>query len=136
MDITSVLRPEGVGFLQAHDKAEAIGEMAQLAHELDIDIWEVVDAAATKPFGFQAFYPGPGVGGHCIPLDPQFLAWRAKEAKASTDEAPDFGRAEARGPLWEAITASALLQGGADIMVMIHPEAVRVTKETIKRLVT
>jgi UDP-N-acetyl-D-glucosamine dehydrogenase len=61
-----------------------INEMAQLAHELDIDIWEVVDAAATKPFGFQAFYPGPGVGGHCIPLDPQFLAWRAKEAKFAT----------------------------------------------------
>jgi UDP-N-acetyl-D-glucosamine dehydrogenase len=57
-----------------------INEMAQLAHELEIDIWEVIDAAATKPFGFQAFYPGPGVGGHCIPLDPQFLAWRAKEA--------------------------------------------------------
>jgi UDP-N-acetyl-D-glucosamine dehydrogenase len=61
-----------------------INEMAQLAHELDISIWEVVDAAATKPFGFNAFYPGPGVGGHCIPLDPQFLAWRAKEANFST----------------------------------------------------
>ena len=61
-----------------------INEMAQLAHELDIDIWEVVDAAATKPFGFQAFYPGPGVGGHCIPLDPQFLAWRAREAHFAT----------------------------------------------------
>ena len=56
-------------------------EMAQMAHELDIDIWEVIDAAATKPFGFQAFYPGPGVGGHCIPLDPQFLAWRAREKR-------------------------------------------------------
>ncbi|MFQ5554195.1 MAG: nucleotide sugar dehydrogenase [Acidimicrobiia bacterium] len=61
-----------------------INEMAQLAAELDIDIWEVIDAAATKPFGFQAFYPGPGVGGHCIPLDPQFLAWRAKEANFAT----------------------------------------------------
>lgn len=61
-----------------------INEMGQLAHELGIDIWEVIDAAATKPFGFQAFYPGPGVGGHCIPLDPQFLAWRAKEAHFST----------------------------------------------------
>ncbi len=61
-----------------------INEMAQLAHELDISIWEVIDAAATKPFGFQAFYPGPGVGGHCIPLDPQFLAWRAKEANFAT----------------------------------------------------
>ena len=56
-------------------------EMAQMAHELDVDIWEVIDAAATKPFGFQPFYPGPGVGGHCIPLDPQFLAWRAREIR-------------------------------------------------------
>lgn len=61
-----------------------VNEMAQLAHELDIDIWEVVEAAATKPFGFQAFYPGPGVGGHCIPLDPQFLAWRARDANFAT----------------------------------------------------
>ena len=61
-----------------------VNELAQIAAAFDIDIWEVVDAAATKPFGFQAFYPGPGVGGHCIPLDPQFLAWRAREAKVPT----------------------------------------------------
>jgi UDP-N-acetyl-D-glucosamine dehydrogenase len=61
-----------------------INELTQVAHAFDIDIWEVVDAAATKPFGFQPFYPGPGVGGHCIPLDPQFLAWRAREAKVAT----------------------------------------------------
>lgn len=61
-----------------------VNEMAALAHEIDVDIWEVVEAAATKPFGFQAFYPGPGVGGHCIPLDPQYLAWRAKEAGFAT----------------------------------------------------
>ncbi len=61
-----------------------VNEMALLAAELDIDIWEVIEAAATKPFGFQAFYPGPGVGGHCIPLDPQFLAWRAREANFAT----------------------------------------------------
>lgn len=61
-----------------------INEMAQVAHAFDIDIWEVVDAAATKPFGFSPFYPGPGVGGHCIPLDPQFLAWRARELKVAT----------------------------------------------------
>lgn len=61
-----------------------INELAQLAHAFDVDIWEVIDAAATKPFGFQAFYPGPGVGGHCIPLDPQFLAWRARELRAPT----------------------------------------------------
>jgi UDP-N-acetyl-D-glucosamine dehydrogenase len=61
-----------------------VNEMAQVAHAFDIDIWEVVEAAATKPFGFQPFYPGPGVGGHCIPLDPQFLAWRARELRAAT----------------------------------------------------
>ena len=61
-----------------------VNELAQVAHAFDIDIWEVIDAAATKPFGFQAFYPGPGVGGHCIPLDPQFLAWRAKELRVAT----------------------------------------------------
>jgi UDP-N-acetyl-D-glucosamine dehydrogenase len=61
-----------------------INEMAQLAHQLDIDIWEVVSAAATKPFGFQAFVPGPGVGGHCIPLDPQYLAWQAKRVGFTT----------------------------------------------------
>lgn len=61
-----------------------VNEMTQLTEPLGIDVWEVVDAAATKPFGFQAFYPGPGVGGHCIPLDPQFLAWRARELRART----------------------------------------------------
>jgi UDP-N-acetyl-D-glucosamine dehydrogenase len=61
-----------------------INELAQVADVFDIDIWEVVDAAASKPFGFQPFYPGPGVGGHCIPLDPQFLAWRARELKVAT----------------------------------------------------
>lgn len=61
-----------------------INELTQFAHEFDIDVWEVIEAADTKPFGFQAFYPGPGVGGHCIPLDPQYLAWRARERKVPT----------------------------------------------------
>jgi UDP-N-acetyl-D-glucosamine dehydrogenase len=61
-----------------------VNELAQVAHAFGIDIWEVIDAAATKPFGFQPFYPGPGVGGHCIPLDPQFLAWRARDLNAPT----------------------------------------------------
>ena len=61
-----------------------VNELAQVAHAFDIDIWEVIEAAATKPFGYQPFYPGPGVGGHCIPLDPQFLAWRAREYRVPT----------------------------------------------------
>lgn len=56
-----------------------INEMALLAGKMNIDIWEVIEAAKTKPYGFQAFYPGPGAGGHCIPLDPFYLAWKAKE---------------------------------------------------------
>jgi UDP-N-acetyl-D-glucosamine dehydrogenase len=54
-------------------------EMAVLCKRMGIDIWEVIDAAKTKPYGFMAFYPGPGLGGHCIPLDPFYLSWKAKE---------------------------------------------------------
>lgn len=56
-----------------------VNEMKQLCMKMGIDIWEVIEAAATKPFGFQAFYPGPGIGGHCIPVDPFYLTWKAKE---------------------------------------------------------
>ena len=56
-----------------------INEMAILCNRMGINIWEVVDAAKTKPYGFQAFYPGPGLGGHCIPLDPYYLSWKARE---------------------------------------------------------
>ena len=61
-----------------------VNEMKLILDKLDIDIWEVVDAAATKPFGFQAFYPGPGLGGHCIPIDPFYLTWKAQEAGMPT----------------------------------------------------
>lgn len=54
-------------------------EMVMLCNKMGIDYWEVVDAAKTKPYGFQAFYPGPGLGGHCIPLDPYYLSWKARE---------------------------------------------------------
>lgn len=56
-----------------------INEMAILCNRMGISIWEVIDAAKTKPYGFQAFYPGPGLGGHCIPLDPYYLSWKARE---------------------------------------------------------
>ena len=56
-----------------------VNELKQLCMRMDIDIHEVIDAAKTKPFGFQAFYPGPGLGGHCIPIDPFYLSWKAKE---------------------------------------------------------
>lgn len=56
-----------------------INELAMLCDKMDIDVWEVIDAASTKPYGFQPFYPGPGLGGHCIPLDPYYLTWKARE---------------------------------------------------------
>ncbi len=56
-----------------------INEMARLCSKMGISVWEVIDAAKTKPYGFQPFYPGPGLGGHCIPLDPYYLAWKARE---------------------------------------------------------
>ncbi len=56
-----------------------INELAILCHKMGIDLWEVIDAAKTKPFGFTPFYPGPGLGGHCIPLDPYYLSWKARE---------------------------------------------------------
>lgn len=56
-----------------------MNEMAIICHELQIDLWEVIDAAKTKPFGFSAYYPGPGIGGHCIPVDPLYLEWKAEK---------------------------------------------------------
>jgi len=61
-----------------------VNELAQLCDRMGIDIWEVVDAAATKPFGFMRFEPGPGLGGHCIPIDPFYLTWKAREYDFST----------------------------------------------------
>jgi UDP-N-acetyl-D-glucosamine dehydrogenase len=62
-----------------------VNEMAMLADRMDIDIWEVIDAAATKPFGFTRFDPGPGMGGHCLPVDPFYLTWKAREYDMSTE---------------------------------------------------
>src|SRR5215212_6727038 len=61
-----------------HVNIALVNEMAMVCHETGIDVWEVIAAAATKPFGFMAFTPGPGVGGHCIPLDPAYLAWQVR----------------------------------------------------------
>jgi UDP-N-acetyl-D-glucosamine dehydrogenase len=61
-----------------HVNIALVNEMAVFCHELGIDLWEVIGAAATKPYGFMPFYPGPGVGGHCIPVDPSYLSWRVR----------------------------------------------------------
>ena len=56
-----------------------VNELAQLCDRIGVDVWEVVEAAATKPFGFMSFKPGPGLGGHCLPVDPFYLSWKARE---------------------------------------------------------
>ena len=61
-----------------------VNELKVILQEMDIDVWEVIRAASTKPFGFMPFYPGPGLGGHCIPIDPFYLAWKAREIGRAT----------------------------------------------------
>lgn len=63
-----------------HVNIALVNEIAMFAHELGIDVWEAIDAASTKPFGFMRFTPGPGVGGHCLPIDPSYLSWRVERA--------------------------------------------------------
>ena len=63
-----------------HVNIALVNEFAIFARELNIDVWEVVRAASTKPFGFMPFYPGPGVGGHCLPIDPTYLSWHVQQA--------------------------------------------------------
>ncbi len=80
--VTSTRVAEMVKLLENTFRAVNIGlvnEIAQMCHKLDIDVWEVIDAAKTKPFGFMPFYPGPGLGGHCIPIDPFYLSWKARQ---------------------------------------------------------
>jgi UDP-N-acetyl-D-glucosamine dehydrogenase len=67
-----------------HVNIALVNEVARYAHELDIDVWEAIDAAATKPFGFMRFVPGPGVGGHCLPIDPKYLSWQVMRRLGET----------------------------------------------------
>jgi len=82
IEVTSSSEAEFVKLLENTFRSVNIGlinELALTADQMAIDIWEVIEAAATKPFGFMPFYPGPGLGGHCIPIDPQQLSWKAKQ---------------------------------------------------------
>src|SRR6476646_4710100 len=82
IQVTSTRVAEMVKLLENTFRAVNIGlvnEIALMCHKMDIDVWEVIDAAKTKPFGFMPFYPGPGLGGHCIPIDPFYLSWKAKQ---------------------------------------------------------
>lgn len=85
--VDSATEAELVKLLENTFRAVNIGlinELAQVAHELDVNIWNVIEAAESKPFGYMAFYPGPGLGGHCIPIDPFYLSWKANESGIDT----------------------------------------------------
>ncbi len=75
-----------------------VNELAMICNAMDINVWEVVDAAATKPFGFTPFYPGPGMGGHCIPIDPFYLSYKARELGMSTEFIELAGKINTRMP--------------------------------------
>jgi UDP-N-acetyl-D-glucosamine dehydrogenase len=82
IEVSSTRVAEMVKLLENTFRAVNIGlvnELALMCHKMDIDVWEVIDAAKTKPFGFMPFYPGPGLGGHCIPIDPHYLSWKARQ---------------------------------------------------------
>jgi UDP-N-acetyl-D-glucosamine dehydrogenase len=77
-----------------------VNELAMLADRMAIDIWEVIDAAATKPYGFMRFDPGPGMGGHCLPVDPFYLSWRAREYDVTTEFIELAGKVNQQTPLF------------------------------------
>ncbi|WML35801.1 nucleotide sugar dehydrogenase [Clostridium sp. OS1-26] len=91
-------------------------EMAILCKRMGIDVWEVIDAAKTKPYGFMAFYPGPGLGGHCIPLDPFYLAWKAREYDYHTKLIETSGEINDFMPEFVVDTAMKLLNGDKKAM--------------------
>lgn len=107
-----------------HVNIALANEMAILCDDLGLDVWEVIEAASTKPFGFEAFYPGPGWGGHCIPVDPTYLSWRVKEIGQTArfvELATEFNR---KMPgyvverIGEALAASGKPLNGAAVLVI------------------
>jgi len=91
-----------------------VNELAQLCDRMNIDVWEVVDAAATKPFGFMSFKPGPGLGGHCIPIDPFYLTWKAREFDFATRFIELAGEVNSNMPYFCRSVVSQALNHGAE----------------------
>ena len=89
-----------------------VNELAQLCERMEVDVWEVVEAAETKPFGFMSFKPGPGLGGHCIPIDPFYLTWKAREYDFYTEFIDLAGKVNANMPFfWRSLISQALNHG-------------------------
>ena len=101
-----------------------INELAMLCHKMNIDIWEVIEAAKTEPFGFTPFYPGPGLGGHCIPLDPYYLSWKARECGFHTSMIEASMMVNDRMPEYTVERASKILNrfkkalNGAKVLIL------------------
>src|SRR6266852_1550845 len=91
-----------------------VNELAQLCERMEVDVWEVVEAAETKPFGFMSFKPGPGLGGHCIPIDPFYLTWKAREYDFYTEFIDLAGKVNANMPFFcRSLISQALNHGAA-----------------------
>jgi UDP-N-acetyl-D-glucosamine dehydrogenase len=89
-----------------------VNELAQLCERMNIDVWEVIEAAATKPFGFMSFQPGPGLGGHCIPIDPFYLTWKAREYDFYTEFVELAGKVNENMPYYcRSLISQALNHG-------------------------
>jgi UDP-N-acetyl-D-glucosamine dehydrogenase len=90
-----------------------VNELAQLCERMDLDVWEIVDAASTKPFGFMRFEPGPGLGGHCLPVDPFYLSWKARQYDFYTEFIELAGKVNANMPYFCRSLISQALNHGA-----------------------
>src|SRR5207247_8035249 len=101
-----------------------VNELKLLCERMGIDVWEVIAAAATKPFGFMPFYPGPGLGGHCIPIDPFYLTWKAREFEFQTKFIELAGEVNTQMPHYvvhrtmEALNAQKKSLNGSRLMVL------------------
>jgi UDP-N-acetyl-D-glucosamine dehydrogenase len=92
-----------------------VNELAQLCERMDLDIWEIVDAAATKPFGFMRFDPGPGLGGHCLPVDPFYLSWKARQYDFYTEFIELAGKVNANMPYFCRSLISQAMNHGREL---------------------
>ena len=101
-----------------------VNEMKMIFDKMDIDVWEVINAAKTKPFGFMPFYPGPGLGGHCIPIDPFYLTWKAREYEMHTRFIELAGEVNTNMPFWvvqkvmEALNEKSKSLKGAKVLIL------------------
>ena len=101
-----------------------VNELAMLCDRMDIDVWDVIDAAATKPFGYMPFRPGPGLGGHCIPIDPFYLTWKAREFDLHTEFIELAGKVNSQMPIFcvtkvgRALNSRRKALNGSRVLVM------------------